>query len=67
MSKFNNALARVVRGPIRSQRTPSGATYEGAPGYARDAGGRPPAGRAGSAAGGTRQSRHVPWRVALRA
>lgn len=37
MSKFNNTLARPVgRGPITSETTPSGTTFQGAPGYARD-------------------------------
>lgn len=38
MSKFNTTLAHPVgRGPITSETSPSGATFQGAPGYARDA------------------------------
>ncbi|MDA2804913.1 TROVE domain-containing protein [Nocardiopsis suaedae] len=38
MAKFNRTGARPVgRGPIASEQAPSGRTYEGAPGYARDA------------------------------
>jgi hypothetical protein len=38
MSKFNRpAVKPAVHSPIASQRTPSGLTFEGAPGYARDA------------------------------
>ena len=37
MAKFNTPTARpAVSGPITSERTPSGATFEGAPGYAWD-------------------------------
>jgi hypothetical protein len=39
MSKFNAARIRqaVGKGPVTAEATPSGTTYEGAPGYARDA------------------------------
>jgi hypothetical protein len=38
MSKFNTATAApVVRGAVTSEARPSGLTYEGAPGWARDA------------------------------
>ncbi|MGJ6964607.1 TROVE domain-containing protein [Streptosporangium sp. G11] len=38
MSKFNTATNRpAVSSPVRTERTPSGLTHEGAPGYARDA------------------------------
>lgn len=38
MAKFNTATARApVRSPVVSGSAPSGVTYEGAPGYARDA------------------------------
>lgn len=38
MSRFNKAAARTVaRSPVASETVPSGLTYEGAPGYARDA------------------------------
>ena len=37
MSKFNSASARpAVMSPVVTERTPTGRTYEGAPGYARD-------------------------------
>ncbi|RCV51108.1 TROVE domain-containing protein [Marinitenerispora sediminis] len=37
MSKFNTAAARSAgRGPVVSERVPSGQTHEGGPGYARD-------------------------------
>lgn len=37
MSKFNTPTAKpTVRSPVASERTPSGLTFEGAPGYARD-------------------------------
>lgn len=37
MSKFNTrAPARTATGPVTTERTPSGTTYEGGPGYARD-------------------------------
>jgi len=38
MSKFNTSATRAaVKSPIQSERTASGVTHEGAPGYARDA------------------------------
>ena len=38
MSRFNTATARTAtRSPVMSEAVPSGRTYEGAPGYARDA------------------------------
>jgi hypothetical protein len=37
MSKFNRSVAVVTASPVQSEKTPSGVTYEGAPGYARDA------------------------------
>ena len=38
MSKFNiRGLVAKVSGPIRGEATPSGRTYEGAPGFSRDA------------------------------
>ncbi|MEU4410727.1 TROVE domain-containing protein [Streptosporangium sp. NPDC023963] len=38
MSKFNTTATRpAVSSPITTERTPSGRTHEGAPGYARDA------------------------------
>lgn len=38
VSKFNKpSTPTAATSPIRSERTPSGTTYEGAPGYARDA------------------------------
>jgi hypothetical protein len=38
MAKFNTSSARpAVHSPIVSERTPSGHTFEGAPGYSRDA------------------------------
>lgn len=38
MSRFNKTAARTVaRSPVASETVPSGLTYEGAPGYARDA------------------------------
>jgi hypothetical protein len=38
MAKFNTSTARAVaHGPIRTERTATGRTHEGAPGYARDA------------------------------
>jgi hypothetical protein len=37
MSRFNKAAAQTVtRSPVTSEAVPSGTTYEGAPGYARD-------------------------------
>lgn len=37
MSRFNTAAAKTVaRSPVTSEAVPSGTTYEGAPGYARD-------------------------------
>lgn len=37
MSRFNTATARsATRSPVTSEAVPSGRTYEGAPGYARD-------------------------------
>jgi hypothetical protein len=38
MSRYNTPAAKAaVRSPVTSEATPSGQTYEGAPGYARDA------------------------------
>ncbi|MEV4384093.1 TROVE domain-containing protein, partial [Streptosporangium sp. NPDC049644] len=38
MSKFNTTATRpAVSSPVTTERTPSGRTYEGAPGYVRDA------------------------------
>lgn len=38
MSRFNTAAAKTVtQSPVTSEAVPSGTTYEGAPGYARDA------------------------------
>jgi len=38
MSKFNRAATRpAVSSPVKTESIPSGSTYEGAPGYARDA------------------------------
>jgi TROVE domain len=38
MSRFNTPAAKTVtRSPVTSEAVPSGVTYEGAPGYARDA------------------------------
>ncbi|MEV0382378.1 TROVE domain-containing protein [Nonomuraea sp. NPDC050643] len=38
MAKFNSTTTRTaVSSPVKTERTPSGRTHEGAPGYARDA------------------------------
>jgi hypothetical protein len=37
MSKFNRTVAVAVKSPVASEAVPSGRTFEGAPGYARDA------------------------------
>jgi hypothetical protein len=37
MAKFNRGVRASVSSPVKTEATPSGRTYEGAPGYARDA------------------------------